>query len=69
MIPADRIHLAYCDKCGDEICDGDAHRVERERAKVFGGPIGSWSVVPRHVAGPKRYTCERCIAGEASETP
>ena len=23
----DRIHIAYCDQCGDEICEGDAHRV------------------------------------------
>lgn len=64
----DRIHIAYCDQCGDEICEGDEHRVERERVMVFGGPIGSWSTEPRHVLGPTRYTCERCIAGEARPT-
>lgn len=56
----DRIHLAYCDQCGDEICDGDEHRVEREKpARVFGAafclPTDAWVAV---------YTCERCLAGE-----
>lgn len=47
------------------ICaEHDACRVERKRVKVYGGPIGSWSAEPHHVAGPTRYTCERCIAGE-----
>jgi hypothetical protein len=62
MIPAERIHLAYCDACGDEICEGDVHEVTRERVK--GRLDGSWSTEPRHVTGPTRYTCERCIAGE-----
>lgn len=60
---SDRIHLAWCDRCGDEIYEGDVHEVTRERAKTFGGPIGSWSTEPRHVLGPTRYACERCIAG------
>lgn len=64
MVDLERIHLAYCDQCGDEILEGDACRVERKRVKVYGGPIGSWSAEPRYVAGPTRYTCERCIAGE-----
>jgi hypothetical protein len=60
----DRIHLAYCDQCGDEILEGDTHRVDRKRVMVFGGPIGSWLLTCRRAAGPTRYTCERCIAGE-----
>lgn len=60
---SDRIHLAWCDRCGDEIYEGDAHEVTRERVTVY-GRLGSWSSEPRRVLGPKRYTCERCIAGE-----
>lgn len=60
----DRTHLAYCDQCGDEILEGDEHRVERERVKVYPG----WGLPARHVPGPTRYTCERCIAGEARPT-
>lgn len=59
----DRTHLAYCDQCGDEILEGDEHRVERTRMQV-----GSWwSLKCRYVDGPTRYTCERCIAGEARQ--
>ena len=64
---SDRIHLAYCDKCGDEILEGDVCRVEREWEKVFGGPTGSWSTETSHVAICTRYTCERCIAGEVRQ--
>lgn len=28
---SDRIHLAWCDQCGDEICEGDAHEVTQRR--------------------------------------
>ena len=56
-------HVAWCDRCGDEIREVDAHEVRRERVKVFGRLDGSWSTEPRHVLGSTRYACERCIAG------
>ena len=59
---SDRIHLAYCDQCGDEICEGDEHRVEHKLQVVFGGPLGTWSSERRVIRGPIVHTCERCIA-------
>lgn len=62
----DRIHIAYCDQCGDEICEGDAHRVERLPVYIF---LDGIDLVLRGVPLPTtRYTCERCIAGEARPT-
>ena len=66
---SDRIHLAYCDQCGDEICEGDEHRVERAKpSRVFGAVFrllteAGFALVPIRT----RYTCERCIAGEVRQ--
>jgi hypothetical protein len=65
----DRIHLAYCDQCGDEILEGDVHRAEGAKpSRVFGAVFrlpteAGIAIVP----GPTRYTCERCIAGEVRQ--
>lgn len=56
---SDRIHLAYCDQCGDEILEGDVCRVERE-----GVTVSQWVRLWYRVPVRTRYTCERCIAGE-----